>query len=106
MTWDWRKAIPAWDYNDLAIDGFHGWQVVDGEPAHVYIEIKPGDKSSRDIAIEWDDLSEGHFYYRDFTKDGMPFVSDGESYTALYVFQTFDDMRKFEAFFVLRQKEN
>lgn len=96
--WDWLKMIPSWDWHKLVLAGWPGW-VVDnalGEPNFATLEIVKGtDKSSRDIAIEWDDLSEGQFYYRDYTKSSLPFIDEGEMYKSIFCFQYLRDAVKF-----------
>ena len=95
--WDWNKALPAWLWHQIALDGFPSWEKPDGKmPASVLLTIKnKTDQSSHSIAIEVDDWCKGAFYYRDFTDDGIPFVDDGEVYRARFSFQFVEDAKAF-----------
>lgn len=96
--WDWNRMIPSWDWHGLVLARWPGW-IVNSEvesPNFVTFEIvNEVDKSSREIAVEWDDLSEGQFHYRDYTKYSLPFVSKGEMYKAIFYFQYEQDAIKF-----------
>lgn len=60
------------------------------------IEVVDGhDKSSRDIAIEFDDIAQGHFYYRDWTGSSLPFVSGDELYASGFWFEFESDAYRF-----------
>lgn len=95
--WDWKKLITTEDYHNIALSGFPGWDAKD-----LTFEIVKGQrKSSRDIAIEWDDISECRFYYRDFTNDALPFVREGATYRSGFVFQCESDYHKFKEYFAV-----
>lgn len=99
--WDWNRLIPALDYHELVLSNWPGWDKPDGkEPAFVRFECTKGEgRQSREIAFEFDDLSQGRFYYRDFTDDAMPFVNVGETYRSMFVFQYASDCEKFKSHF-------
>lgn len=93
--WDWNKMIPSWDFYDIQLSGYPGW-----EPRSIIQEHRKGvGKSSRDQAIEWDDISRGNFHYRDWTESGMPFLSTGEPYRSIFTFQFVGDYMRFRAHF-------
>lgn len=98
-NWDWNKMITSWDYYELVHLEWPGWNK-DPNTNQPYFSnfsiLKGTQKSSREIAIEWDDLSEGNFWHRDFTESGLPFVDDGESYNTMFVFQFKRDWERFE----------
>lgn len=85
------------DYYKLVLADWPGWHKPHGsEPPTIGFSCKMGvGKSSREIAIEFDDIAEGNFYYRDFTDSGIPIVSDGEVYRSQFVFQYLSDFEKF-----------
>lgn len=93
MASDWNKKITSWDWHQLVLDGCPNWDTPSYEgdhpvPASILLTIKNKvDRSSKDIAIEVDDWCEGNFYYRDFTSNGLPFISTGDSYNARFWFQ-------------------
>lgn len=96
--------IPSWDYHALALKNWPGWDKADNEePYHIRLDHIMGDgKSSKELAFEFDDISQGRFYYRDITQSGLPFVNLGKPYQSLFVFQyasdfkRFNDMRNYE----------
>lgn len=102
-NWDWDKMIPGFDYHKLAVLDWPGWDKInEGCPAYVqFVCVKGNGQSSREVAIEFDDMAEGQFYYRDFTNSGLPFVEKNESYRSLFVFQRFSDFEKFKNHFKL-----
>lgn len=99
-SWDWEKMIPVWEYHDIWRTGFPEWEKDEDGPAHILFRVVKGlQRSSREIAIEWDGLAEGEFYYRDITQSGIPFVRDGAAYKSLFVFQYRRDLEKFKRHF-------
>lgn len=98
--WDWKRAIPSWDWHDLALaqPPFPGWELDDegGSPWFVLHELVRGETESRTMAIEFDDISEGAFYYRDWTSSGIPFLNDGEVYWSGFWFQLKTDAIAFQ----------
>lgn len=94
--------IPSSDYYKIVFAEWPAWEKIDGrkEPNFVRLSIIKGkDKSSNDIAIVFDDLANGNFWYRDHTQDGLPFVDDGELYWSVFVFQEARDARQFHKAF-------
>lgn len=100
-NWNWNKMIPSWDYYDLVHIKWPGWNK-DPHTEQPYFSrfsiIKGTAKSSYEIANEWDDITQGNFWYRDFTDSGLPFVDDGEKYETLFVFQFKEDWEKFKGY--------
>jgi hypothetical protein len=91
-----------WDWHELAMEGYQGWDLVDpggGHPKHppfVKLAIKNKvDKSSEAITQEFDDVATGKFYSRDFSRTGSVGVSDGEYYDAGWWFQKREDAYTF-----------
>ena len=95
--WDWNKKIPMWDWHEIALSGFPDWEKPNGEiPASVFLTIVNGiDKSSHKIASETDDTCKGKFYYRDYTKSGLPFIRESEIYNSRFWFQFQSDAQNF-----------
>lgn len=93
----WNKNITSNEYYDIAQNKYFSWDTLENrEPYFVMLEIKQGDnKSSRDIAVLFDDISIQNFYYRDWTKNGMPYINDGEVYWSGFWFQFQYDAKKF-----------
>ncbi len=91
-----------WDWSDIALDGYPGWDLVDPGGGHarhppcVKLAIRNEvDKSSTDISREFDDLATGRFYSRDWSREGSPFVHPGEIYDAGWWFQKTEDAYTF-----------
>lgn len=95
--WDWDRLVMKRDWYRLGLKEYSGWQKTDkGIPHGVQLEhTNRHGKSSREIAIEWDNLSTGCFYYRDLTKSNLPWVDEGEVYHSLFWFQFEEDMTAF-----------
>lgn len=99
--WDWLKMIPSTNWYQITLNGYPDWELVSYEgdhptPASIYLTIvQDVDRSSRDLAIETDDWVEGRFYYRDWTKSGIPFVDKNEEYYSRFWFQLEKDAKEF-----------
>jgi hypothetical protein len=98
----WRKKVLMWDWHEIVMDGYPLWDLVESgnghekHPPFVRLAIKNKvDKSSEDITREFDDISMGMFYSRDFSRDGSVSVSDGEYYDAGWWFQKREDAYAF-----------
>lgn len=98
----WKKRLLMLDWYEVARDGYPGWDLVDPGGGHdrhppcVKLAIKNSvDKSSTDICREFDDLAAGRFYSRDWSREGSPFVRDGEIYDAGWWFQKREDAYAF-----------
>ena len=96
----WKKKLLMWDWHEVAIDGYPGWDLVEGDggmhPPFVKIAIRNKvDKDSTDIDREFDDIASGRFYSRDWSRDGAFSVSDGEVYDAGWWFQKREDAYEF-----------
>lgn len=104
---DWNKKLASSDFYDIQFEGFKGWDKEKDkynmweEPYQVSFQIIKGqDKSSREIAIEFDDISHGLFWTRDWTESGLPFVDGGEVYHTIFVFQFKEDWERFKGAFL------
>lgn len=98
----WNKYVLMWDWHTLCRTGWPRWDIdpCTKEPYVVCFSTTKGrDKSSRDIAIEFDDLASGRFYYRDYTDDTLPFVRDGEVYNSSFWFENQQDLELFKSTF-------
>lgn len=93
----WLKNINEMEY----VEKYKSWdKSKDGKYACIIMELIHGvDKSSHNMASIIDDIAKGNFYYRDWTKDGLPFVKDNEIYWCGFWFQHFEDAKKFTAMF-------
>lgn len=90
----WRKKVLMWDWHEIALAGYPGWDLVDPgagyekRPPFVKLAIRNKvDKDSDDIDREFDDIATGKFYSRDFSRDGSVYVGEGEYYDAGWWFQ-------------------
>lgn len=88
-NWNWTKKLPSWSITTLALKGFPGFDIDERRltyrlPYEINIFVYPGARTSRDIAIEFDDLAQGHFDYGDFTPNMLPF---GDYYSSTFTFQ-------------------
>jgi len=90
------KNLSSEDYYKIHFNNYIGWDKINGNPYCVILEIiKSKDKSSQDIGVEFDDISHGNFYWRDFTKSRLPFVDDGDIYWSGFSFQFAEDAKNF-----------
>ena len=84
--WDlgWKKNLSSRDQIKI-------------NPKHfVMLEIKKGhNKSSRALATQFDDISKGFFYYRDWTSSGMPWLDENEIYWSGFWFEHLGDAKIF-----------
>lgn len=97
----WLKMVLLWDWYPIVFDKFPGWEMDGEEPYSEKLIVTNGvGKSSREMAIAFDDVAAGRFYYRDWTDSGLPFVDGGESYRSAFWFQTKADRDKFREMFV------
>ena len=96
-NWDWLKMLPMWEYHQLVLDKWPGWELDIDAPTYVTLTFthEKGGKGSREIAIEWDDLARGQFYYRDYTKNNLPLVEYGDRYESIFIFQLLADAETF-----------
>jgi len=84
----WNKNLPMWDF--YVRDDLKNWHTS-------RISIKKGEnKSSHQIASEFDDIAEDYFHWRDKTESGLPFVEDGEVYLAYFDFKSARDKEEFD----------
>jgi len=99
--WTWKLLLPSQTYYKLELDGWPGWEKCSLDcVSTVSFSIKKGtDDSSKDIAVRWDDMGRGQFWYRDYTESGLPFAEDGEEYNSRFWFQFRDDAEKFHQTF-------
>lgn len=96
----WNKKLLMWDWHEIALEGYPGWDLVESggqkHPPFVKLAIKNKvNKSSTDIDREFDDIAIGRFYSRDWSRDGSPFVRKGEVYDAGWWFQKREDAYTF-----------
>jgi hypothetical protein len=101
--WDWIYMLPGWEFYQRALSKprpYPGWDRDENdEPCFVMLELTRGTGNvieSRSMAVEWDDITEGEFYYRDWTSSGIPTVDEGEAYWAGFWFQRKTDAVKFQ----------
>jgi len=94
---DWNKNLGSSDFYEIQFNGYVGWDKIIGkEPYFVMLEIIKGkDKASQDVAVEFDDISDGNFHWRDWTRSSLPFVDEGEIYWSGFTFQFAEDAKNF-----------
>lgn len=99
---DWKRMLAIDQFYHLQAAGFPGWNpdekiVMGREVSCVTFDTEKGkDKTSREMAVEFDGIAEGNFYYRDWTGSGLPFVEDKEVYNSRFWFQYSSDLQKFK----------
>jgi len=62
---------------------------------YIHLEVIKGQYDSVNIAEELEKTIKGNFYYRDYTKDGLPFVEEGNIYWSEFWFQYKNDAINF-----------
>jgi len=101
----WERMLFQNAFIKLSLDGYPGWEVDDnGSPWFVMFEliylVEEGKHCrSRAMAIEFDDVARGIFYYRDWTSSGIPFLRKNETYWSGFWFQYKDDAVRFQETF-------
>lgn len=106
----WNYKLLTWNWHSHALDGYPGWELEaqDGHsaPAFVKLEHRRGKTGSavesHVICSEWDDIAERDFYQRDWTSDGIPFCSEGETYWSGWWFATMAERDRFVAWYRAR----
>ena len=95
----WRRKLLMWNWHQVSIDRWPGWDRTESQqPAGVRLSIiNKRDKSSDDIANEYDSTDGGLFYCRDVSLDGSCYVGPGERYEALFWFERIADRDTFHA---------
>lgn len=104
----WKRMIGLHEYNQIAMSGFKGWDKIKNlvgynVPTVHLIEVT-GSDFSKNLALEFDDISDGNFYYRDITEDGSLWIEEDEEYSSIFVFQFESDMLEFVE--MLNKKES
>jgi hypothetical protein len=101
MLKTWNKLLSSDEFYKIGFRYFPEWDKVDAEkPYFVKLEIKNGkDKSSHDVAASFDNIITDEFYYRDWTQNGIPIVSEGEIYNSGFWFKRKEDAIKFHEIF-------
>ncbi len=97
--WDWKKALPLDIWHALVHGGYPTWERSEENPdvpPFVQLTITKGEgRSSRDLAVAFDDIAQANFYYRDWTDSGLPFIKDKESYRSCFWFALRSDRENF-----------
>lgn len=98
----WKKKVLTSDWPQIVFARYPGWDLVESiegrdlQPPFVKLAIRRGaDKPFQEIMREFDDVAVGRFYGRDFTRDGSPFVQEGDAYEAGFWFQRREDAHAF-----------
>ena len=99
----WRKKLLTMDWHEVSLDGYPGWESesVDGIKTPPFVKLthtrQAEEVESSTLATKWDDIAEEPFYMRDWTDDGIPFVSKGETYWSGWWFKTVAERDRFVA---------
>ena len=93
--WDWKRKIPSHEFNILSINHYADWGWATECP-FVMMECVSGKVDSRPMAVKFDDIATEQFYYRDWTKSGIPVCNDGEIYWSGFWFESMDDAVAFK----------
>lgn len=103
----WKHKMLSWNFTSHSLDDYPGWETITGESgrptpagfvklAHVRGK-SGGEVESNMICNAWDDVAGVDFYQRDWTDDGIPFVSDGTTYWSGWWFATAAERDRFVA---------
>lgn len=99
----WRRSLSSWIWHTISLNKppYLGWEIgADDMPHFIMLEHVRGpegsDVESHEMRIAFDDVSQGLFYNRDWTKYGSPFVAPGETYWSGWWFQFKEDAEKFQ----------
>ena len=104
---DWNRMLAIDQFYGLQVAGYPGWNLTEGHPATVgpFVVVKGSGPSSREMAVAFDDVATGNFYYRDWTDSGLPFVAGGGAYRSCFWFQYTADAQLFERLFFAGRSE-
>ncbi len=96
----WKKKLLMWDWHEVSMAGYPGWDLVDsgGEKHPPFVKlaiVNKVDKSSDDIRNEFDDIAVGKFYSRDWSRDGSCSVVPNEVYDVGFWFEKREDAYTF-----------
>lgn len=101
----WSHRMLMWNWHQHAMDGYLGWEIenpteaskYDRHPAFVKLTHVHGKKEveSHVLAAAWDDVATVDFYQRDWTDDGLPTVSNGDTYWSGWWFATVAERDRF-----------
>lgn len=107
----WKRKLLMWNWHSHSLDGYPGWEqatVEYGRPCPAFAKLthvsEEGPQSS-DLCNEWDDIAEVDFYQRDWTDDGIPWVSKGETYWSGWWFATIAERDRFLRWYDERSKK-
>lgn len=88
------------EWHRLSLDKYPGWEL-ESDDCPAFIKLThvrgEGEVESRELADKWDDEARVHFYQRDWTEDGIPFVHKGETYWSGWWFETIEERDRFLA---------
>jgi hypothetical protein len=97
-NWDCLARPPMWAWHKLAVHGYPGWDVVGDAPPFILLEyVHEQTLESDEMAQSFDSAATGLFYYRDWTKDNLPWCNAGEVYWSGFWFQRMGDALAFQA---------
>lgn len=103
----WLHKMLSWNWNHLAMDGYKGWEISNPAetdkykraPAFVKLSHRRGgddvEVESNTLCTKWDDEAAVDFYQRDWTDDGIPYVSKGGTYRSGWWFATVAERDRF-----------
>jgi len=104
MNGGWNRMFFTGAFTKIVLAGYPGWETLNDKPCFVMFELvnvandnKP--PKSHAMALEFDDIAAGTFYYRDWTSSGIPVLCDGETYWSGFSFQFRDDAVMFQEMF-------
>ena len=104
----WKWKYPQMEWYTLSMDGYPGWEIEE-EDAPAFVKLthtRGGDGSdieSSELANGWDDIAKGHFYQRDWTDDGIPFVAEGDTYWSGWWFETVAERDRFVEWYLAQK---
>lgn len=97
----WRRLLPSDIYHKLSLSDYPTFDINDENDQPYFLRcyfVSGTGESSRSVAIEFDDVATGAFYYRDYT-GGLPFIYAGDEYVSVFTFQLKEDYKEFIAMY-------
>lgn len=107
----WKRKLLSWNWGSHALQGYPEWEIDDlregAAPAWCKLTHTRGGKKSEVesnvLCNAWDDIATVGFYQRDWTDNGIPFVSEGTTYWSGWWFATIAERDRFVAW--VRERE-
>jgi len=93
----WRALLSTWDWHTVIINLYQGWDhPIDDTKDVSFVMFEHTDSNkSKEMAGSFDDIATGLFYYRDWTRSGLPFTSEDGVFWSGFWFQKLSEAKIF-----------